>query len=160
MDSHELAAALTLAITRLDRDIHIRQAPGVTVGELAILTHLDMLGPSTPADLTRLERIASPSMTRYLKRLLYRQLIDIVPNPADRRSALATITDAGRVQAAQARAGAWLPPQLAALLPQDQAVLEAALPILQRLCAEPDCTDDGAGPAPGPSPEPGQPEAP
>ena len=86
-------------------------------------------------ELAEIERVAPPSMTRIAARLEERGLLARTADQTDRRIARVAITDDGRELLAETRTrrDVFLATRLAAMSPEEQAVLQAALPLLERL---------------------------
>lgn len=76
---------------------------GMKSAHFGVLNHLVRLGKSeTPAQLASAFRVARPSMTNTLQRLLAKKYISVDPDPKDRRSKFIHITESGRYAHAQA----------------------------------------------------------
>jgi DNA-binding MarR family transcriptional regulator len=99
-----------------------------------VLATLDE-GPRRITDLAASEAVAQPTVTTLVGRLERDGLVRRAPDPADARAVLVHLTDAGRERLAhrRARRAAVLDERLAALADDDRALLEAALPALEKL---------------------------
>lgn len=131
----ELAGLLRLAVLRLGRRLRANPADAaVGPGGRAVLGTLRDRGPLSPGELARRETVQPPAMTRVLAALEAQALISRSPHPTDRRQSVVTLTEAGSrlVQEIQTRE-AWLAERIKTLPAADRAVLEAALPVLDRL---------------------------
>jgi DNA-binding MarR family transcriptional regulator len=96
LDTSELASDLRLSIGLLLR--RLRQIPTgdeLTLSESAALARLDRGGPATAAELARAEQISPQSMGATLGALIERGLITKVPDPADGRRLILSVTPAG-----------------------------------------------------------------
>lgn len=140
METAELASRLRLVMARLVR--RARQA-AVESGEmtpsmLSALGSIDGLGVPTLGELAAAERVQPPTVTKLVARLEEQGLVVREPDPADRRIVRVRLSAAGRrfVDRTRARAGEYMARKLRALAPEDRAVLEAALPVLERLLEE------------------------
>src|SRR5579875_2039596 len=103
------------------------------------LTALDRLhreGPLRVSDLARREAMTQPGVTMLVNRLADAGYAERVPDPTDRRAALVRITPAGEaVLTARHTARAHLPHERIGQLSDDQELLRAALPVIERLVA-------------------------
>jgi DNA-binding MarR family transcriptional regulator len=89
----------------------------------------------TPGELAEHEKVQPPSITRVIASLEERGLIERMPHPSDRRQVVLTVTDQGRevVRTLRRLREAWLAQRLRDLDPAERAVLQKALPILEKL---------------------------
>ena len=97
LDLRDVAAAVRAGIGLLVR--RLRQAHpegGLSLPERSALGRLDRGGPSTSAELARLEQISPQSMGATVGALELRGLVERRPDPLDGRRALLSITEAGR----------------------------------------------------------------
>jgi len=132
----DLAKTLREAIQRLNR--RVRQARPVgdlTFGQLSALTSILLAGALTPRELADLERVQPPTMTKIVGKLEDRGLVIRTPHPTDGRQVILAPTEQGRAMYAQFEKlrNEWLADQLAALPPEDRAVLVRAAEILQQV---------------------------
>lgn len=136
-DVDEVARAVYSSVGLFLR--RFRQVPpggGLPLPERSALSRLDRHGPSTAADLARLEQITPQAMATTLRSLEQRRLVERRPDPADGRRIILSITPAGlellrHKRDARAR-------QLAKALgdeftPAELATLLAAAPLIERL---------------------------
>jgi DNA-binding MarR family transcriptional regulator len=132
---HELASRLRHAIARSAR--RLRQAAGTELSAslTAALATIERHGPLTPSELAARERVQRPTITRVAYQLEERGLVTRAADPTDGRSALITITPAGRalLAAARTRKDAFLSERLDALSAEDRATLERAAALLEGL---------------------------
>src|SRR5919202_2543894 len=92
----ELASRLRLAVTRLGRRLR-GQLPGdVTPSQLSALASIGRLGPVTLGELSTIERVKPPTMTRIVGALEELGLVARSVDPSDRRVARVTTTMEGR----------------------------------------------------------------
>src|SRR5436305_7727136 len=100
----------------------------------SVLATLDE-GPRRITDLAAGEAVAQPTVTSLVGRLERDGLVRRAPDPADARAVLVRLTDAGRERLARRRAAraAVLDERLTALTDDDRALLQAALPALEKL---------------------------
>lgn len=124
----ELAAALS------------RDSAGLGLSRTAAgtLSALDRHGPLRVADLVRLETVRQPAMTGLLQRLEAAGLVTRATDPGDRRSTIATLTDAGRAALEERRThqDALIEARLSRLSPERLHALESAHPALVDLIQE------------------------
>jgi DNA-binding MarR family transcriptional regulator len=135
-DVQALAAELRVALMRSVRRVRAERADeDLSDAQLAVLAYLDRNGPATPGALADFERVKPPSMTRTLTALSGLGLVARVGHPDDGRQVLVQLTDSGRstVAVTRARRDTWLARQLAALDPDERAVLAAAADVLRRI---------------------------
>lgn len=138
----ESAARLRLAIVRTAR--RLRQEAAVAAGELtptsaSALASVNRRGPLTPSELAEIERVKRPTATRTLGVLTDAGLVDRAPDPADGRSALVSVTPAGRerLRRLRGRKNAYLARRMRDLPPRDVETLERAAEILEGILEDP-----------------------
>jgi DNA-binding MarR family transcriptional regulator len=129
----ELATRLRLALARSARRLRQEAGTDLSPSLTAALATVERHGPLTPSELAARERVQRPTITRVVYRLEELGLVTRAADPADRRSALITVTPAGRalLAAARTRKDAFLSERLEALDPQDRATLERAAALLE-----------------------------
>src|SRR5829696_3830324 len=129
----QLASRLRLAIARSARRLRQEAGTDLSPSLTAALATIERHGPLTPSELAARERVQRPTVTRVACRLEEEGLVTRAPDPADRRSALITVTPAGRtlLAAARTRKDAFLSERLEALAPEDRATLERAAALLE-----------------------------
>jgi DNA-binding MarR family transcriptional regulator len=136
MTAADLAATLRIGVMRLSRRLRAERADhGLTLTQLATLAALDRLGPATPGALADAEKVRPPSMTRVLTGLEELQLVRRTRDATDGRRAIIELTPAARalLKDDRRRREAWLAKQLSAMTADERAVLQAALPLMDRL---------------------------
>jgi DNA-binding MarR family transcriptional regulator len=146
-DLTEAAAHLRLAIARTAR--RLRQEAGeLSPTAASALATVERHGPLTPSELAEIERVKRPTATRTLHGLAELGLVQRVPDPDDRRSALVSISAAGRrsLRRLRQRKNAYLARRLRELPPADVAVLERAADLLEGILESerPGHGDEGA----------------
>jgi DNA-binding MarR family transcriptional regulator len=129
----DLAIVLTSAISRLDRAILAGQPDDVSVSEMSVLAHLAEQPGLSPAELAVLENMRPPSVTRHIKTLRDRGLIELAPHPGDKRRVQAAVTGQGRDALEQARKTTWLTSRIAELPEADRDILGDAIRVLDGL---------------------------
>ena len=135
----ELAARLRLSVTRLARRLRIQTEDGTTASQLSALTSLARRGPLTLGELSAVERVKPPTMTRIVASLEEAQLVSRTADPIDRRVARVDLTDAGRqlLDRSRLRKDAYLAARLGQLSAHDRASLCRAADALDHLLDDP-----------------------
>lgn len=136
------AARLRMAIVRTSR--RLRQEAAGAVGELtptaaAALATVERHGPLTPSELAEVERVKRPTATRTLRVLSEAGLVERTPDPEDGRSAMVSITAAGRerLRRLRGRKNAYLARRMRDLPAADVATLDRAAEILEGILEQP-----------------------
>lgn len=133
----DTASHLRDAIVRTSRALRQEAAveSGLGPSATAALASINRSGPLTPSELAELERVKRPSMTRILAGLEGEGLIERTPDPADGRSFLVAINDAGRERLAllRRRKSAYLARRLRQLDPGEVETLARAAELLERI---------------------------
>ncbi|MDY7104092.1 MAG: MarR family transcriptional regulator [Actinomycetota bacterium] len=134
-DHLELAARLRLAVARLARRLRQQSGSGLSLSLQSALAAIDVRGPLSLGELATIERIAPPTVTKFVGRLEEDGLVERRRAPDDGRVTLLTVTPAGRAQleASRHRRNAWLAVRLDDLSPDELATLADAVRILERL---------------------------
>jgi DNA-binding MarR family transcriptional regulator len=99
----DLSAELVLNAGRFVRAVTRRTSTDVPTATLRLLSQLDELGPITIGALARADRCSQPTMSAAVQNLCDRGWGAKTPNPADARSSLVELTDAGKAVLQQAR---------------------------------------------------------
>jgi DNA-binding MarR family transcriptional regulator len=136
-DAEALADELQFVVGALVRQMRsVSPAHDISLSQVSVLKRLDREGPHTVADLARLDKITHQSVTVSVDALADRGLVRRVPDAADRRRKLVTITDDGlRLLTERREAGA---ENLAVAIASDltgteRAHLARAIPLMRRL---------------------------
>jgi DNA-binding MarR family transcriptional regulator len=138
-DSSALAAELRLVIGRLVR--RVRTAEAEPFAHKATLGFLDRDGPMTTSDLAHAQHVRPQSMARTVAQLAQEELVRFEPHPTDRRKTLVVLTERGQatVRDGRVRRSGWLHRAIEIeLTPEEQGVLAAAIPLLERVAELPD----------------------
>lgn len=135
----ELAARLRLAVMRLARLLRSESGDDVTASQLSALSSLERRGPLTLGELSAVERVKPPTLTRVVASLEELGLVTRTVDDFDRRVARVEATAAGRQLLARARSrkDAFLAARLRALSDRDRVALGAAADALERLLERP-----------------------
>lgn len=135
-DSLVLAETLRVAVSKFVRGIKT-QANTPTTSQSETLSLLDRAGPLSVAELADRRNVKHQSMRLVAGQLEAGGLISKMPNPADGRSQLLSITHKGEKMLSRGREARTL--QIANLIDErlsgkDRQTLEAAIRIIERLC--------------------------
>lgn len=131
-----VASRMRMAVMRLSRRVRHESLGGdVTSSMLSALATVDRRGPLTLGELAAAERMQPPSMTKIVARLEESGLLVREIDARDRRVARVQVTREGRrfINRSRSRGSAYIAARLATLAPEERAVVEAALPVLERL---------------------------
>jgi DNA-binding MarR family transcriptional regulator len=134
-EAGELAGRLRLAVARLARQLRQSSGEDLTPTQLSLLASLDAAGPVTLGELAELERVAPPSITRAVGKLVERELVDRRPDLEDRRVVRVGLTDRGRdlLERNRCRRNVWLAARLAELDHDQLHRLISATDVLEHL---------------------------
>ena len=134
-----LAAGLRLVVMRLARRLRQQSEGDVTPSQLSALSSVDRLGPLTLGELAAAEQIQPPSMTKIVSGLEGHGLVIREADAKDRRVARVRVSDEGRryIARSRTRKNAYLAERLAQFDADERALIEQALPLLERLVDEP-----------------------
>lgn len=132
-----LASGLRVSVMRLRRRLASEVDPGnpLSIATMAVLGSLFRYGDLTVGELSALERVQPPSMTRMVKSLEEGGYVARRGHATDGRVVVVSLTDQGRdtLLADRRRRDEWLARQLRDLTTEERAVLRQAVPILERL---------------------------
>ncbi|RRD46986.1 MarR family winged helix-turn-helix transcriptional regulator [Tessaracoccus sp. OH4464_COT-324] len=133
-DTRRLANRVRLACQLVSYKVRFESGSPVSPHQLVVLWNLKD-GPKTAGELAELERVTAPSMTKTLDQLEAEGYISRLPDPADRRRRIVTITELGRAQLDEAAVvrDCFMSERLRTLSPEDRATLERAAEILERV---------------------------
>jgi len=134
------AARLRMAIVRTARRLRqeaFEAGADLSPSTVAALASVERHGPLTPSELAEIERVKRPTATRTLRVLCDAGLVERAPDPEDGRSALISITAAGRerLRRLRGRKNAYLARRMRELPAEDFETLERAAAILERVLA-------------------------
>jgi DNA-binding MarR family transcriptional regulator len=134
-DRTELAGDLRVAVSRLARRLRTTTGSGLTSTQLSALVAVEAAGPVRLSELSVIEVVSPPTITRIVDRLEEAGYVARLPDPQDRRCALVSLTERAREELRRIRTerNALLQQRLAALSPSDRDALEKALPVLRAL---------------------------
>ncbi|MEV4135782.1 MarR family transcriptional regulator [Dactylosporangium sp. NPDC049742] len=130
------SARLTTAVERLFSLLRQGNPPNdISLTAASTLRRLEREGPRRLTELAAAEGVTQPAMTQLAQRLERDGLAERTTDPTDGRVVLVRVTQAGRDLLARRRKvrAAHLQDLLSSLSADDQALLAAALPALERL---------------------------
>jgi len=130
---------LRITIGRLARRIRSQRGPDdLSDPQASVLFALDVKGPLTLGALSEHERVTPPSMNRTVNGLEAAGLVTRAASPDDGRKVVIDATEAGHALVAdiRRRRDAWLAQRIAALTPEQRAILAAAEPVLRELAEQ------------------------
>lgn len=133
-DRTEIAARLAAAVGRINRRARTDSA-ALGYGIVSALATIQREGPLRPGDLSRIEVVTKPTMTRILTELEQRGFIEREADPRDGRAFMVTATPEGIAAVERARADrTGIVAELIAELPEhDVDAIAAALDALERV---------------------------
>ena len=99
----QLSAELVVYAGRLVRAVSRRTSPDVPAATMRLLSQVEELEPITIGHLAQADRCSQPTMSSSVQNLVDKGWAAKQPNPADARSSLVHLTDAGREALATTR---------------------------------------------------------
>jgi DNA-binding MarR family transcriptional regulator len=133
-----LGSQLRLVILRLGRRLRQQAVGEVTPSQLSALSTVAKHGELTLGELAAIERIAPPSMTRIAARLEDEGWLERRADTSDRRVARVAVSPAGQalLDETRTRRDAFLANRLQQFTDEERALLERAVPLLERLASD------------------------
>lgn len=130
-----LASQLRLAVARTARTLRQEAGGGLSPTSAAALATIDRHRYLTPSELAARERIQRPTATRLIANLEAEGLIERMPDPADQRSCLLSLTKEGTamLHEIRTRKDAFLADRLKRLSAEDRATLRRAAELLEEV---------------------------
>jgi DNA-binding MarR family transcriptional regulator len=132
----DLASSLRLSVMRLARRLRLeKSSDSLSMNQLAALGTLNRCGDLTVGELAGIEKVKPPSMTRTVNSLVDAALVTRRPHPTDGRQVIVDLTPAARqvLDEDRRRRDAWLAKRLAALSPDQRALLRDVAPLLEEM---------------------------
>jgi DNA-binding MarR family transcriptional regulator len=131
----ELAGQLRVAVWRAARRMRHVSDLEISPTLHAALGTVETHGPITAGQLAKHEHVRKPTMTRTIRELVDRGLIERLPDPLDGRITWLQTTPAGKtlVHNARRRTDVFLTKRLQRLSPEDRETLQRAAEILEGL---------------------------
>ncbi len=147
-DDDALANDLIVTSARLVRLVRYRADVDDSTATWRALSILAERGPLRVSDFAAIDRLSQPSATAILRRLREEGAVESVPDPADGRASLISLTALGEARLARLRAAgvAAVTPLLAGLDEADRATLRRASDLLDELTRLPQSHPDTASP--------------
>ncbi|HLN76430.1 MAG TPA: MarR family transcriptional regulator [Nocardioidaceae bacterium] len=141
-DVQALSASLVTYASRLGRAVSRLTAQEIPAATLRLLAQLDELGPVGISRLAQADRCSQPTMSGTVQHLVDKGWVTKTPNPADARSSLIELSEAGAtvLDEARRRIGAVVAERLEADPCHDVSDVAAAVALLEHLLP----TDQGA----------------
>ena len=135
-----LGSQLRLVILRLGRRLRQQAVGEVTPSQLSALSTVAKHGELTLGELAAIERIAPPSMTRIAAHLEDEGWLERRADTSDRRVARVAVSPAGQalLDETRTRRDAFLANRLQQFTDEERALLERAVPLLERLASDQD----------------------
>jgi DNA-binding MarR family transcriptional regulator len=139
-ENQELPARLRLTVMRLARRLRQQSEEGATPSMLSALATVERQGPVALSELAQVERVQPPSITKVVARLEEEGLIRRSGDDRDRRITRIELTARGKrfIETNRSRKTAYLARGLSDLEPEDRAILNRALDVLDRVLKETD----------------------
>ena len=133
-----LATRLQVVVSRLMRTIRQHGAAGLTPSQMSALAAVRRHGPLRLSQLATLESVGAPAATRVVASLEDLGLVERHVDEADRRASLVALTATGTamLEALGRERTAGLSENLAQLSERERTLLEAALPVLEKIATE------------------------
>jgi DNA-binding MarR family transcriptional regulator len=131
-----LADRLRVSVGRLARRLRQQSAEDdLTLSQASVLATLERHGPLAMSEVAAHERISKPSATGIVGRLVDKGLVERAPDPDDARSSIVTITPEGlrMLNRRRRQRTEYLARRIEALDAGDRAVLERAVPLLEKI---------------------------
>lgn len=134
--SHELSAALRVAVARLSRRLRAEKpVEDISDSQYSVLAYLVREGPRAVGQLSDFERVTPPSMNRTVNCLVDAGYVERMSTPEDGRKVLVQTTEAGRALVAETRRrrDACLVRRLEELAPAQRELMAEATAIMREL---------------------------
>jgi DNA-binding MarR family transcriptional regulator len=136
----ELAAQLRVALWRAARRLRHESDIDLTPTLHAALGTVEVHGPITAGQLASHEHVRKPTMTRTIRELVDRGLIERLPDPLDGRVTWLRATREGTalIRSARRRSETYLTKRLRELTPEQRETLRRAAELLESLAERSD----------------------
>ncbi len=134
----QTAARLRLVVARLTRTVRQHGAAGLTPSQLSAIATIEDFGPIRMSDLAARESIGASVATRVVASLQELGYVERIDDATDRRACLIKLTDDGRgiLKNLWGERTAGLNARIEQLSATDVELLQAALPVLEKLVRE------------------------
>ena len=126
------------------RAIRFHGAAGLTPSQMSALAALNESGPVRISHLAHRESVGAPAATRVVASLEERGLVQRAEDPEDKRAWLVELSDEGRrtIESLWNERTIGLSARLATLSAAERKVLDAALPVLEKLARDSEFAGD------------------
>jgi DNA-binding MarR family transcriptional regulator len=133
-----LESQIRLVVLRLSRRLRQQTASDITPSQLSALSTIGKHGEVSLGELAAIERIAPPSMTRIAAALEEKGFVERRIDASDRRVARVAVSNLGEALLIETRTrrDAFLAARLQEFTAEEQALLAAAVPLLERMASE------------------------
>ncbi len=141
IESRDEAVVTRLRLATMQLWRRMRQESGdgaeLTPSRFSALCAIEANNPLRMTELAQMLRVSKSSITRIVGKLSDASLVEPLPDPTDGRSTLVGVTPKGKevIAIASARTDAYLAEQLSTFSDAERVILEAAVPLLERLTA-------------------------
>lgn len=135
-DALTVANDLRPVLVRLGRGLRKEaEQLGVTSRQAALLALVDQAPGITASELSAVEGVSAPAMTKQVDRLEAAGIVQRVRSTDDRRRVGLELTEEGAalLRRVKARRTSWLAERLDRLTPEDLMAVEQVIPLLRRL---------------------------
>jgi DNA-binding MarR family transcriptional regulator len=138
--SPDTVERLRLVVARLARLLRQQDDSGLGPTLTAALSTVSKHGPLTLGDLATRERVAPPTITKVVDKMVAAGYVERRPHPGDRRVSLVAVTELGASTLAdlRGRRTAWLRARLGELDPDEVRLLGEATEVLERIVRQPE----------------------
>ncbi|MPZ92837.1 MAG: MarR family transcriptional regulator [Actinobacteria bacterium] len=133
--TEELPTRLRLAIMRLARRLRQQAEPDLTPSMLSAMANIEYRQPVTLGQLAEAERVTPPTMSKIVGRLEDAKLVTRTVDPDDKRIQRLSLSHNGvkLIARNRSRKNAYLARKLRKLDPEEVAVLEEAVGVIEKI---------------------------
>lgn len=136
----DTASRLRMSVARMARLLRQQDQSGFGPTLIAALSTISQYGPITLGDLAAREQVAPPTITKVVEKLMANGLVARTADASDRRVVRVAVTRKGAKQldVYRTRRTEWLAERLRRLTDDEQAKLEAALDVMEKIIEVPE----------------------
>ena len=137
--TNDTASRLRMSVARMARLLRQQDQSGYGPTLVAALSTISKHGPITLGDLAARERVAPPTITKVVEKLMSNGLVARTADTTDRRVSRVAVTRKGAKQldAYRTRRTEWLADRLRGLTDDERSRLEDALDVLEKIIEVP-----------------------
>ena len=137
--TNDTASRLRMSVARMARLLRQQDQSGYGPTLVAALSTISKYGPITLGDLAARERVAPPTITKVVEKLMSNGLVARTADSTDRRVSRVAVTRKGAKQLDlyRTRRTEWLADRLRGLTDDERSRLEAALDVLEKIIEVP-----------------------